>query len=252
MPASMTANSDAAVRGFRSSTRATSAPAGPMIDRPGSTTMGSAWCEWRRRMPSRNRANDGTGPPSYEIPRPPPASTYSSAMPACCASCASSASFSAAPRIGSMLVICEPTWTCSATSRDRTLRPERRQQHPDVVGRNAELVDLQAGGNVRMAFRVDVGVHANGDARDAAHSRGNGFDARELARRLDVDRFEIERDGALELRVGLADAVEHDLPRARSRRARATSTSHMDTASTQLPSAFSSATSARVEFALKA
>ena len=50
----------------------------------------------------------------------------------------------------------------------------------------------------------------------------------QFAGRLDVDRFQIERDGALELGVGFADAGEDDLPRARSRRARATSISHME------------------------
>ena len=42
MPASMTANSLTAFRGFRSMTRPSSTPAGPTIERPGSMTIGQA------------------------------------------------------------------------------------------------------------------------------------------------------------------------------------------------------------------
>ena len=44
MPASMMTKSLSAVRGFTSMTRASSAPAGAAIERPGSTTIGSDVC----------------------------------------------------------------------------------------------------------------------------------------------------------------------------------------------------------------
>ena len=66
---------------------------------------------------------------------------------------------------------------------------------------------------MRMALRVDVGIHPDRDARDGALSRGNRFDARQLARRFDVDGLQTERHGAFELGHRLPDAGEDDVPR---------------------------------------
>ena len=74
------------------------------------------------------------------------------------------------------------------------------KQRARIVERQAELVDLQAGGDVRMAAGIDVGVHADRHAGDRAEPRGDRFDARQLAGRFDVDRLQPERDGAFELR----------------------------------------------------
>ena len=61
-----------------------------------------------------------------------------------------------------------------------------------------------------MAQGIDVGVHAHGDARDAAEALGDRLDARELARRFHVDRLDAEADGAFELGRRLPDAGEDD------------------------------------------
>ena len=67
-----------------------------------------------------------------------------------------------------------------------------------------------------MAFRVDVRVDADGDARDASEPRGDRLEPRQLARRLDVDGLQPEGDGAFELLGRLADAGEDDLRRLES------------------------------------
>ena len=105
----MIAKSLDAVRPFTSTTRATRMPAGPTIDRPGSTTIGSRVARSSSTSAAAYRSAEGTGPPSYEMPRPPPASRYSSASPASCACRARPASLEAALRTGSIEVICEPT-----------------------------------------------------------------------------------------------------------------------------------------------
>ena len=89
----------------------------------------------------------------------------------------------------------------------RHLAKQRRR----FVDRHAELVRLEAGGNVRVALGVDVGIDAQRDARPDALRDGALIDAIELARRLDVDRQQAQRDGAIDLGRALPDAGEHDL-----------------------------------------
>ena len=60
-------------------------------------------------------------------------------------------------------------------------------------------------------LRVDVRIDAHGDAGPDAARRGDGVDPLDLPFRLGVDAAQAEVDGALELRVGLADAGEDDL-----------------------------------------
>src|SRR5437016_5341537 len=85
------------------------------------------------------------------------------------------------------------------------------EEIPGFIERHPELVHLQAGGDAWMAPGVDVRIDAHRHARGAAEARRDLFDARELARRFDVDRLDAERDRALELRGRFADAGEHDV-----------------------------------------
>jgi hypothetical protein len=62
-----------------------------------------------------------------------------------------------------------------------------------------------------VALRIDVGVHTERDARRRALGPGARGDAIELAGRLGVDGFQAERDRAIQLLAGLADAGEDDL-----------------------------------------
>ncbi len=64
---------------------------------------------------------------------------------------------------------------------------------------------------MRVALRVDVRIDAQRDARPGALRDGALVDAIELARRLDVDRQQAQRDGAIDLRRALPDSREHDL-----------------------------------------
>ena len=97
--------------------------------------------------------------------------------------------------------------------RERTPAPDRLQHVARLVERHAELVDLEAGRNVRMALRVDVGVDAHRHTCRPPEPRCDRLDAGELPRRLDVDRLHAERDRGLEFRHRLADAGKHDIGR---------------------------------------
>ncbi len=103
--------------------------------------------------------------------------------------------------------------TCTATSCKRASPGQPLEQLARIVHRHAELVDLEAGGNVRVAQGVDVGIHPHRHTRDATEALRDRFDPRELAGRLDVDRFDAQIDGAFELGGRFADAGEHDLRR---------------------------------------
>ena len=103
------------------------------------------------------------------------------------------------------------TWIATSFSARRLA--DRGEQLAHVVERDAELVDPEAGRDVRVALRVDVGIDAERDACGRAEPRRDRFDARELADRLDVDRLEAQRHGALELGGRLADAGEDDVGR---------------------------------------
>ena len=87
------------------------------------------------------------------------------------------------------------------------------EQPVGLVERHAELVDLEAGRNMRMAPGVDVGVDANRHARHEPRPHRQRLDALELAGRFDVDRLQPERHRAFELGVRLADAGEDDVAR---------------------------------------
>ena len=138
---------------------------------------------------------------------------------ACCSSSPpASAASAAARRSGSSEVICEPTWTWTATSFSDGRVVSVCEQLARVVERHAELVDLEAGRNVRMALGVDVRVDADRDARRRVPAaRPIASSARQLAGRFDVDRLQPSGTARLELGHRLADAGEDDVCAARSR-----------------------------------
>src|SRR5262245_58134448 len=93
----------------------------------------------------------------------------------------------------------------------------RTEDVPSDVDRDPELVDLEAGRNVGMTFRVDVRVHANCDTSTMTGLFGNRLDTLKLSGRLDVDGFQPQRDGAFEFSLRLANARKHDVPRHKTR-----------------------------------
>src|SRR5688572_23960295 len=81
-----------------------------------------------------------------------------------------------------------------------------------ILERDAELVDSQARRDIRMAARIDIGVHAQGDpglAASCGRQRGNAI---EFARRLGVDDADTGANRVFELLARLADAREDHLP----------------------------------------
>jgi len=79
--------------------------------------------------------------------------------------------------------------------------------HPES---DAELIGFQAGGDVRVTERIDIGIDAERDGRVARLRAGEGRDAIELAGRLLIDDADPRRDGEFELVAGFADAGKHD------------------------------------------
>ena len=86
-----------------------------------------------------------------------------------------------------------------------------------IVERYPELVDLEAGRNVRVDLRIDVGVDAQRHARYESQPRRDRFDAGQFPNRLDVDRLEPDRHGALELGGRFADAGEDNISGGKAR-----------------------------------
>ena len=76
--------------------------------------------------------------------------------------------------------------------------------------RDAELVLAQAGGDVGVGARVDVGVHAQRDRRPPSERTGDLVQPPQLALRFDVEAAHADLERALHLRARLADAGEHD------------------------------------------
>ena len=82
-----------------------------------------------------------------------------------------------------------------------------------LLERNAELVDVQACGDVRVRAGVDVGIDAHRDPGAHASRLRRAIDALQLARRLGVDRLQAELHRPIDLVRRLADAAEHDVGR---------------------------------------
>jgi hypothetical protein len=86
-----------------------------------------------------------------------------------------------------------------------------------LLQRHAELVRLQAGGNIRMTLRVDIGIDPYRDPRDTLLRACDGGNAIEFTRRFGVDRADALRDRVLQLLARLAHAREHDVARRKPR-----------------------------------
>ena len=80
-----------------------------------------------------------------------------------------------------------------------------------LVMRDAELVVLQAGGDVGVRAGVDVGVDAQADLRRAPFGHGHLRQQVQLALALDVEAAHAGLQRAAHLGAGLADAREHHL-----------------------------------------
>ena len=88
---------------------------------------------------------------------------------------------------------------------------QARAQLEGFVDGHAELVDLQARRDMGVAFRVDVRIDPDRDARHRTVPRGDGFDTRQLACRLDVDGLQPEWNRLLELGHRFPDAGENNV-----------------------------------------
>ena len=86
---------------------------------------------------------------------------------------------------------------------------------------DAELVRLQARGDVRMRAGIDIGIHAQADAGRAACLRRHVRQRVELGFALDVEAHHAGLQRTQHLGACLADAREHDLRRGRARGERA-------------------------------
>jgi hypothetical protein len=75
-----------------------------------------------------------------------------------------------------------------------------------VGERDAELALLQAGGDVRVRPRVDVGVDPERHRRADAVAAGDGVERGELGLGLDVEAEDAGRECRCHLGLGLADA----------------------------------------------
>ena len=93
---------------------------------------------------------------------------------------------------------------------------------------DAEFAFLESGRDVRMRERIDVRVYAKAHRRDRAHACRDAGELIELARGFDVEAEDARGERRFHLRLGLADAGEHDLARigARGRHARKLAARH--------------------------
>ena len=126
---------------------------------------------------------------------------------------ARSTSAVAARRSGSRSVICDPMWLCRPTISTPARPRARRAQLRDVVDRDAELVGLQAGRDVRMAAASMSGL-----TRIAIRVRvWRSRDSASIRSISPADSTLIVRTprsmACAELGRRLADAGEHDLRR---------------------------------------
>ena len=196
-----------------STTRVSSAPAGPTMLRPGSRMIDKPEPRTIGSTASAYSCAVGATVPSYEMPRPPPRSRCSIARPV-----GDEPVGELDDRAGGAPQRLEihdlrADVGVEADDLDAGAIAHSQAQVARLVDRDAELVGLEAGRNVRMAARVDVRVDADGDAGARLALARDRVDAFELALRLRVDRLDAEVDGLRQLGAGLADAGEHDLRR---------------------------------------
>ncbi len=79
-----------------------------------------------------------------------------------------------------------------------------------ITMRDAELVVLEPGGDVRVRAGIDIGVDAKGYGRDLAHRRRDPVEALELGSRFDVEAQDVVRQREAHLRFALADTGKDD------------------------------------------
>ena len=104
--------------------------------------------------------------------------------------------------------ICEPMWTltpCASSQRFACRALVDAQGLADV---DAELVLAQAGGDVGMRVGEDVGIDAQGKARDAFQLAGASGKQREFGFALHVEFEDAGVESEIDLRGGLAHAGE--------------------------------------------
>ena len=154
------------------------------------------------------------------MPRPPPRSTYSSATPRACSSPASRPT--KARRVAQRLEARDLRADVDVDRDEPQERPagHRVEQLARRVDRHAELVDLQAGRDVRMAPGVDVRVDADGDAARPSRAPRQSPRSRSSSP-ADSTLIAFRPSGTAHSSSShrLADAGEDDVARRRSRRA---------------------------------
>lgn len=124
---------------------------------------------------------------------------------------------SIASRYGLSSVICEPMWqSMPTTSRFGSAAAARYVAR--VVERDTELVCLQPRRDVRMRLRVDVRIHPQRHGRALAERCRDGVQPVELRDRFDVEALHACFECDAHFVGALADAREHDVPRAAARR----------------------------------
>ena len=75
---------------------------------------------------------------------------------------------------------------------------------------HAELVRLAAGADLVESAGIDIGIDPHGDGCGPAETGGDAREAPDLGCALDIDLEYAGRERGLHLRIGLADAGEHD------------------------------------------
>ena len=80
-----------------------------------------------------------------------------------------------------------------------------------AADRNAEFVLRFAGRDLGVGLRIDIGIDANGNCRDAALGGGDRGQQFELRLGFDIDAENVLVDRQRQFLLSLADAGEHDL-----------------------------------------
>jgi hypothetical protein len=86
-------------------------------------------------------------------------------------------------------------------------------QRSRLLEAHAKLVDVKAGGDVRMRTGVDVGVDAHGHARAHSVCPGGAIDPLELSSGFGVDRLQTKLHGSIDLVGRLPHAGKDDIRR---------------------------------------
>src|SRR5471032_55240 len=151
------------------------------------------------------------------MPMPPPISRWCSTMPSSPSLSISSIRRSSASSSGASSSNCEPVAVDAGHFQVRQLGG-RAIGVERVVEGHAELVGLQAGGDVGMGLGVHVGVDPQRYARGLAHGTGHFVQTMQLRNRFDVEAQDVMRQRQAHFVDALADAGEDHLARIAARR----------------------------------